>query len=302
MISLGLSLPALATRPRPLPNPNAAYAVNGVVPRLVWDFEHAYLSASPLPLSRSGVASYIAQDGRLQSASADVPRYDWGTGRRALLMESAGTNLCNAYSAPQIDANVYATGSATLSVVDATAALAVPGLDAITAGKAYRVDNSANTTYVFCNITGTPSTTGSYVASAYARLFSGPGGQSTVRIDGAAAQQSAYITGSSFQLYQTAASTPANSQRMLIRVEAGCVVDFVLPWYRAAAETGGYVPSFGLASNRGADVLTVSMASYGLPATQQMKLVSATGTTTPSAVAGSLSLGTGRHYLLQDSY
>lgn len=42
---------------------------------------------------RSTVGTYKDQDGLIKTAAADVLRYDWSTGKRALLLEPAATNL-----------------------------------------------------------------------------------------------------------------------------------------------------------------------------------------------------------------
>lgn len=68
------------------------YAIGGILPAVALDFERSYLSA-PLALTRAGSATYLDQAGTIQTAAADVSRYDWTGGARALLVEASGTNL-----------------------------------------------------------------------------------------------------------------------------------------------------------------------------------------------------------------
>lgn len=303
MLGLGLSPARLAQNILGANFGDGAYKINGVPPKLVWDFAEDYMSHALPALSRSGQASYIDANGRLQIAQSDEARFDYSTGVRSLLIEAAGVNICASASTPTLDGSVYVTGNTILSVQDRTADLASLGLDQATGGQVFRVDNSAESQYCFCIITGAPTGTDQHIASAYARLVSGPGGQSTVRIDGAASNQSANIVSSTFALYETAASTPGNSKRMLLRVEAGNVIEFVLPFYRPTTQMGGYVPNAGGGmGTRGADQLTISGATYGLPQDQLMKFVTSTHVFTSTLSLGSHSLDIGSYRLIQDWY
>lgn len=49
--------------------------------------------AEMLTLTRAGTAVYVDADGTIKTASVDAPRFDWSTGRRALLLEASATNL-----------------------------------------------------------------------------------------------------------------------------------------------------------------------------------------------------------------
>lgn len=46
-----------------------------------------------VPLTRASTATYLDADGTLKTAAIDAPRFDWSTGRRALLLEASATNL-----------------------------------------------------------------------------------------------------------------------------------------------------------------------------------------------------------------
>lgn len=303
MLGLGLSPARLALNVLGGKSGNGAYKTNGVSPQLVWDFADSYMSHALPSLTRNGQASYIDANGRLQVVQNDQPRFDYSTGVRSLLIEDAGVNLCVSASTPVLDGSIYATGEATLSVRNRTADLGPLGLDQATSGLVFRVDNSASSQYCFCVIHGAPTETNQHIASAYARLVSGPGGQSTVRIDGAASNQSANIVSPTFTLYETAASTPGNSKRLLLRVEAGNVIEFVLPFYRPTSQMGGYVPNAGGgAGARGADQLAISGAAYGLPQDQLMKFKTGTQNFTSNLSLGTHLLDVGKYRLIQDWY
>lgn len=303
MLGIGLSPTRLAQKVFGEKSGNEIYKINGVSPKVVWDFAESYMSHALPTLSRSGQASYIDANGRLQIAQSDEPRFDYSTGTRSLLIEDAGINICTSASTPALDGSVYATGEAILSVKDSTAGLIPLGLDQATSGKVFCIDNSMGSHYCFCVINGAPTGSDQYIASAYTRLVSGPGGQSTVRIDGAASNQSANIASSTFGLYETAASTPGNSKRMLLRVEAGNVIEFVLPFYRPVGQRGGYVPNAGNGTGaRGADQLTISGITYGLPQDQLMKFETSAQGFTAKLSLGSHLLGAGSYRLIQDWY
>ena len=43
--------------------------------------------------ARASTATYVDADGTIKTAAVDAPRFDWSTGRRALLLEASATNL-----------------------------------------------------------------------------------------------------------------------------------------------------------------------------------------------------------------
>ena len=62
-------------------------------PDILWDFTNP---AAPLPgfsLTRATTGTFVAQDGSIQTAAINAPRYDWTGGVRALLVEPSATNL-----------------------------------------------------------------------------------------------------------------------------------------------------------------------------------------------------------------
>ena len=46
-----------------------------------------------IQLTRASTATYLDADGLVKTAAVDTPRFDWSTGRRALLLEASATNL-----------------------------------------------------------------------------------------------------------------------------------------------------------------------------------------------------------------
>ena len=56
-------------------------------------------------VDRNSTATYIGQDGLIETALANVPRIDWGTGEAALLVEPQSTNFFLA-SDPLVDPNI----------------------------------------------------------------------------------------------------------------------------------------------------------------------------------------------------
>ncbi|MBT9386745.1 hypothetical protein KM176_23055 [Pseudooceanicola sp. CBS1P-1] len=300
MIGTGLSLGALAPRFGRASGQLNAYTYAGHVPRMVWDFETGYLSELPLPLQRASLASQTDRNGVLLQARKNEPRFAYPGGRRALLLEASASNICHVYTVPTLNAKLSAASPAVLSLVDASAALSTAGLRQLTGPYAYRINNSANASYVFCVLESAPAGTQTHLASAWARKVSGSGTQNVVRVDGAAGEQSASITSSGFALYTTMASVPANSKRMLIRVEPGSVIDFVLPWYRPSTDTSSYVLSDATGQARAADTLILSTALYGLATDQQFRAVRSDGEVTLQAVSGTLTLPAGKYHLLHD--
>jgi len=85
---------------------------------------------------------------------------------------------------------------------------------------------------------------------------------------------------------------------MLLRIEAGNVIEFVLPFYRPTTQMGGYVPNAG----GGADQLTISGATYGLPQDQIMKFKTDPQDYTRNLSLGSHLLDVGKYRLIQDWY
>lgn len=83
----GLGLSGMGGAP-----PLASYAAGGVLPSAVMDFEAGFLS-TPLSLARASTATYVDADGTIKTAAVDAPRFDWSTGRRALLLENSATNF-----------------------------------------------------------------------------------------------------------------------------------------------------------------------------------------------------------------
>ena len=69
----------------------AGYSAGGVAPALVYDFETGQVG--PLVAARASTAAYLDADGTIKTAAIDAPRFDWSTGRRALLLEASATNL-----------------------------------------------------------------------------------------------------------------------------------------------------------------------------------------------------------------
>ncbi len=67
------------------------YVASGVAPVLVYDFETGQVG--PLVAARASTAAYLDADGTIKTAAIDAPRFDWSTGRRALLLEASATNL-----------------------------------------------------------------------------------------------------------------------------------------------------------------------------------------------------------------
>ena len=86
MLGLGLGIGAGGVPPL------ARYAVGWVLPSAVMDFETGFLSGV-LSFTRASTATYVDADGTLKTAAIDAPRFDWSTGRRALLLEGSTTNF-----------------------------------------------------------------------------------------------------------------------------------------------------------------------------------------------------------------
>ena len=79
------------------------YAVDGVKPILVYNFENGIYGALPssrrqelddlVTITRASTGTYLDASGVIQTSAADVARFDYSTGARALLLEASATNL-----------------------------------------------------------------------------------------------------------------------------------------------------------------------------------------------------------------
>lgn len=127
MIGLGLTLT------RRQSSPLAQYAVSGVVPVMVLDFERGYLTG-PVSVARASAKTVFDASGALVSVAADTPAYDWGSGRQALLLETAATRL-NGYVTTKA-AWCNSIGSAVLTDLAEAALGQFPGLQIASAGDA----------------------------------------------------------------------------------------------------------------------------------------------------------------------
>ncbi|OJY34653.1 MAG: hypothetical protein BGP11_08535 [Rhodobacterales bacterium 65-51] len=105
-----------------------AIVVTTGVPRYRADFEDALYEidrtavpqATAFGLTRASTATYIDGSGVLQTAAADVARFDYSTGVRALLAEPAATNMTpySRYSASNWTLSGASVGAATRSALD----------------------------------------------------------------------------------------------------------------------------------------------------------------------------------------
>lgn len=150
MLGTGFGLTTLAARRNRL----AAYAVGAAIPLLVHDYERGYIS-TPLGLTRASAGTYTDAAGAIQTAPANEARFDWSTGRRALLLEASTTRLIGgaapaaqsvAVTAQAYTVSFYGTGTVTLS---GAATATIDGLGA--ARKTHTFTPAAGT------LTATPS-------------------------------------------------------------------------------------------------------------------------------------------------
>ncbi|PTV94936.1 hypothetical protein C8J27_106205 [Rhodobacter aestuarii] len=65
--------------------------------------------ADLITLTRASVGTYLGADGLIKTAAVDVPRFDFSTGKKALLLESSATNLVDTPLASWINNNGAAT-------------------------------------------------------------------------------------------------------------------------------------------------------------------------------------------------
>lgn len=252
--------------------------------------------------ARASTATYVDADGTIKTAAVDAPRFDWSTGRRALLLEASATNLCLAYAAPNALGPVYKSGdaAAVLSVVaDAT----VPGgSGGVTEGRVYRLDNSLGTTEARIVLTGTFDSTRLFAMSCYARRVGGAG---NVRMRAGygdyflAPAASAGAAWSRIWCNSTHKSSGGYStaDTMWVKADAGCIAHVAMPQIEVdVLYPSSYIPTTGTAATRAADIASIKGLTAG---TFDRRLVTPSGTADTSGVVhpgGDIALAPGVYY------
>lgn len=150
----------------------AAYAVGGKRPFLVHDYEHGYLS-TPLGLTRASAGTFVDTSGTIQTAAADVPRFDYSTGARKLLVEGSATNFVTRSS--HTDAYPWGTNVTHNGI---TATLVATGTSGGVPYADYSLSGTNTASYsepfVAGSFSRTPAVVGqTWTASIYTQLISG---------------------------------------------------------------------------------------------------------------------------------
>lgn len=242
---------------------------NTIVPPVDPSLDVFFRTSIPSGFSFTGSSSnatYWNSSGKLVAGASNTPRFELVNAISAnprLKMEGSRTNVhTNQNYNPTVTTGVtVAGGSAILSLVSDTTALAAAGLDQIcTNGQVYLLDNSANGTTSYVEIDAGTANTNPHSCSVYARANVGSG--VTLNILGAAAAVPIPTTG--YTLVKLENATPsAVGRKVRISAVAGRKVWFILNQLEEAANCSSTILISGASGTRGADRLTRTTASLG---------------------------------------
>lgn len=210
--------------------------------------------------TRSDTAATIRDsDGKLQSVSANAPRFNHDPNGRllGLHIEGARTNKCTNYNAAPTDLSgvTLSSGAAVLSIVDDTAALATVGLDEIGSGAAIKIDNSASGSSCTVDFAGSFGNTNPHSLSVWLRMETGAG---DLRRTGGGTG-TVTLSGDSYQRYMLENETPSSlSNTMRIRLNAGAVAYCILNQAEEGAFCSSEIIVSGASATREQDTLSLS--------------------------------------------
>ena len=232
-----------------------AYRLNGR-----WVTEAEFFQAGTV----SGAGGSIRRGGRL--TPADAPR----VGDTGLLIEDPRTNWVTAYAAPVDLARVSlrlagGSGPATLTLEEDGAALEAAGLDAITGGRAYKLDNRMGTTPARLQIQGASPDDQPLALSAYVR--GGAGRLRTAYTDlqtGGFTATDGYRRVTALQSDGLAAGARAVNDLMWVEAAPGEAVWVACPQMETGNWASSYIPTHGAAGVRTRDQISFPRAALGL--------------------------------------
>ncbi len=213
--------------------------------------------AEMIDFTRPGAATYVGADGVIRIAAANVPRFDHTNGRRQLLLEGPATNVLNAYAAPSSLTNVtksgQSAGEAILSIEDDAEALTAAGLAVLTAGKCYKLDNTAGAKTANLRFLTTFDSTSPKVFSVWMRgsdgiaMRTGYGGYPLKPTSPDAYRRVSVNT------TEIAVGGTNAADLLEVGVPAGGVGYVVCPQVEAGLVPSSYIPTHGSAVTRPAD-------------------------------------------------
>lgn len=246
LINIGRSLAASAQSRAPVVNAAS--------------FEFLNTLPTPWTYTRSDTAATIRDsDGKLQSLAANTPRFNHDENGRALGLhiEASSTNKCENYNAAPSDLTgvTLSSGSAVLSIVDDTSALASMGLDEIGSGAAIKIDNSTSGSSCTVDFAGTFGNTNPHSLSIWVRMETGAG---DMRRTGSGSN-TVTLSGDNYQRYMLENETPSSSSSaMRIRLNPGAVAYCILNQLEEGAFCTSEIIVAGSAATRQQDALTLS--------------------------------------------